>query len=444
VSADSHPINGSTLFSVGTPEEIDAATIQRITDSGSDQTWEIVAGIARFLTYLGTLLVAGIVVFLAFVDHRAHDRMSRFVSAGAVAGIVGAVLGVVAQTALEAGQGIEALTDWGTLSDTMTGTVGLSAALAVAGMVALWALSRRVPDRIWTPVAVAVGLASVGSLTLVGHNRTSEPVWLVSTADVVHAASAAIWFGGLVALVVTLRRQRADHEDPSESARVVGRFSVLATGAIVVVSLVGFALSWVEVGSLSKLTGTTYGWTLLAKVGVVVLVAVAGAYNHFVLVPAIGTAEEKGREEAWRQLRQTVLGESLGLVLVLAITAGLVNLTPAKSEAEVPEFSTVTTEMGDGEVEVFVDPAEAGSNELHISYWNADGELESGAAPLALEFSLPSAGVEPIRRDVDALAAGHWIYSGREFSIPGEWKLGLSLRIDDFTEVHTTIDVPIG
>lgn len=75
---------------------------------------------------------------------------------------------------------------------------------------------------------------------------------------------------------------------------------------------------------------------------VAAVLGVAG-YNNRRLVPAI----RRAGAGAWERLRTTVCLEVAGIVAVLLVTAVLVNLTPARTEAGVTGPLPTPTGMGD-------------------------------------------------------------------------------------------------
>ena len=73
-------------------------------------------------------------------------------------------------------------------------------------MVAVWALgrSRSLPVALGGPAAAVVLVADL----LTGHTITTDPTWLVMSADIVHLLAAALWAGGIAALLVAFRSSR--------------------------------------------------------------------------------------------------------------------------------------------------------------------------------------------------------------------------------------------
>ena len=186
-------------------------------------------------------------------------------------------------------------------------------------------------------------LLAAGSFALSGHTRSTDNELLAVSAAIVHTVTAAVWFGGLVLLAVVLWGRR-DEDEHTSSAGMVGRFSRVATVCVLAVGAAGVALSWSEVRALRALTSTTYGWTLLAKVGVVLVVGLIGAHNRFRVVPAIRRSPSATR--AWSLLRKSVRLEAAALVVAIALTAVLVNVTPARSAAGIGEIFSETVALG--------------------------------------------------------------------------------------------------
>src|SRR5690625_1292489 len=128
-------------------------------------------------------------------------------------------------------------------------------------------------------------------------------------ADIVHIASAAVWFGGLVALIaiVSDRRRR---DDPVGAGEAVSRFSALATVTVVALTVAGVIMGWMEAGGLSGLIDSTYGKVLIAKVLVVGSVVIGAWWNRNRFVPRLREAptDETGWSTFSRVVRLEVLG----------------------------------------------------------------------------------------------------------------------------------------
>ena len=219
------------------------------------------------------------------------------------------------------------------------------------------------------------------------------------------------------------------------------RFSRLATVALLLIGAAGTALAWGQVRSLDALTSTTYGWLLVAKVAVIAAVALVGLYNRTRLVPAVASAAEPSR--AKRLLGRTVAVEAGALVAAIALTAVLVNVTPARAALSEPYSDTQP--LGDGSANLVVDPADSGENSMHLYVLDEVGrptELPDGSE-VTFDLRLPAADIGPIEVVPFVAGPGHYQVDGSSLSVPGTWEITVSARVDRFEVETATFEVPI-
>lgn len=168
-----------------------------------------------------------------------------------------------------------------------------------------------------------VGVVAIAaSFALVGHAATTEPRLVSATAAVAHVLAAAVWGGGLLALVIVLTHRR--RRPVARGAGLVAvRYSVLATGGVLLAAAAGIALAVVRLDAVADLWTTAYGLALLAKAAVVAVVATIGAYNHFVIIPVLRrTPDHTGAQ----RLRRLILMEVGILIITVALTSVMVTL----------------------------------------------------------------------------------------------------------------------
>ena len=446
VSADGHPIRGSYTFSVGEETAIGKGVANGAFGGGSDRAYEIVDAIARAIAYLGVLGAAGYIL-IASVLRRDDDPspVGRPTTIAACVALVAILLQVPLQGALATGRGLTSITDASVLSPAIADGMGWAALVTALGLLAV-IITSGLP---WEGAARRVGLAGAAvaplGFVLTGHTRTMSPAVVGYLADLAHVAAAAVWFGGLIAVVVAVRRRRRD-DAPLEAAEAIARFSGWAAITAAVLIVAGVVLSWIQVGSIDALTTTLYGRLLLAKTALVVVVLAAAAWNRFRLVPRVAAAaiEEPPVDDgaSWRVLLRLVKLEVLLLVLVLVVTAVLSNVTPAKESVDKGPI-TVTAPFGEGSVDVTIDPAKAGRNDIHIYLFDADDRPDDDFEGADVSLELPSQGLGPFDRKAVDAGNGHYQLVATDLPLAGTWTMTVKVRVDRFTEQKATVSFPI-
>ena len=194
----------------------------------------------------------------------------------------------------------------------------ISGMLVVAGAVALATLVRTTLGRIACPPACVLILA--GSM-MASHSvaRLEHRGVLVALTLAHHLASAA-WIGGLPYLLLALRHS----QDTRTVGAIVSRFSRMAMASVAVLAGAGAALALVYAGSISAITGTTYGVMLLSKVALTLLLLVFGALNFSIVRTIRG-----GALPVLLPLRRFTEAEvGIGMTVLLA-AASLTSTPPA-------------------------------------------------------------------------------------------------------------------
>ena len=289
--------------------------------------------------------------------------------------------------------------------------------------------------------AISGAVLAAGSFALTGHTRNTSPAWVATVTDTVHVVAGATWFGGLVLLACALWWGR--ERSPADRAALIARFSTAAALVLAAVAVSGLVLGWFEVRAVRAITGSTYGWLLVAKVGVVAAVAGVAAWNRWGLLPSL-QADPDGENAEWAagRLRRTITLEATGLVVAVALTALLVNVTPGRVEAGVDTAYTTTVPIGDGTVDVILDPNRVGRNVLHLYLADAVG-APAEAEQVTVEMTLPSADIGPIERTTVDVGSGHWLLDTNDLTIGGRWQFDVLARRDQFTEDRATFEVVV-
>jgi copper transport protein len=328
VSEDSHPIDGSFVFSVGAPSAGGAASGGA--GLGPPDYVDPLFGFVRFLDFALLLLVAGgacaLVWPLAAAPPLLRSRLLTLLAAWAGALVFVALAGIVLQGAKAGGYGVGDALRWNSISsvlDTRFGRAWLFQA-AAAGLSVLLALAAR-KRRSLIPALVAAGGALVMAPSLSGHAGSGSN--LAAVADLAHLAAAAVWTGGLALVFVALLV--AGSERWQLAATAVPRFSRLAVVSVAVLISAGAINAYEELDSWSELWETTYGRLLLVKLALVVPLLALGVYNNRYSVPQLRSAASSPAER--RRFLRTAAGELALIVGVVAVTAALVSEPPGRT-----------------------------------------------------------------------------------------------------------------
>lgn len=278
VSSDSHPVSGAFTFSVG---KRTATSTQIDTGPAEDPLTGGLYDAARFLGYLAAALLIGTAAFALLCRPADPSALRRPLVIAWWTLLGSTVVLLFLRAPYEAGAGPGGAFDASALGRTLTGRPGwaLLARLVILLLTAAFLMwSARSGDR-RRPVLLAAGTALAVALALTWaaaeHASAGIQVPLAMTSSVLHLVATGVWLGGLVALLLTMRRA------PGDVLRdVVPRFSRIAYVSVNVLVMTGLYQSWRGLGSLPALTGTSYGRLLLAKLVVVTALLVAAGYSR--------------------------------------------------------------------------------------------------------------------------------------------------------------------
>lgn len=280
VSADSHPISGALIFSIGEPSATAAVLPADLTE---DPLTSSLYDITRYFAYGALALLIGVTFFLAVVLGGPSAVLRKLLLGGWLALLLASAVLLLLRGPYERGSGMGAALDLSVLRDTMVSRPGLAllarlALLAVAAFL-LVRVGRRGEREEWGKGALVCGaLLSVGlagTWAAAEHASAGIQVPVAMTSSVLHLLAMAVWLGGLTALLTVLYRA------PSTlSVAVVTRFSRLAFASVIVLVVTGVYQSWRGLGSWSAFTSTAYGEVLVAKLVAVLLLLVAAAFSR--------------------------------------------------------------------------------------------------------------------------------------------------------------------
>ncbi|WP_078309189.1 MULTISPECIES: cytochrome c oxidase assembly protein [unclassified Mycobacterium] len=199
----------------------------------------------------------------------------------------------------------------------------IAAGVAIASRVVLrWS---------WTPLLVLGSIATLMPLALVGHSATGGAHDLGTNSLIIHLVSAALWAGGLVALLIHALRGGGYLD---VAAR---RFSMLALWCYVAIGLSGIINALIRV-QLSDLFTTRYGWLLVGKATALLILGVLGYLQRRSAITALDEEPQN-----LRPLIRLAGVEAVIFAVTFGIAVGLgrtpppppVNLNPSPVEVAI-------------------------------------------------------------------------------------------------------------
>jgi copper transport protein len=195
-------------------------------------------------------------------------------------------------------------------------TLGYGICLTI--LATAWALD--LPALRWPAFLLAIALAWGYSLS--SHQATEPNASLLGeVADWVHLVAAMLWVGGVLTLAVVVWPLA-----PHMRRAAFLRFSRIAIGLVGVLVVAGTVVAIERLPELDDLWDTSYGRTLLVKIGLVVVALSWGGMHHLVVRPRL----ERG--DRVHRVRWSLLAESSVAIAVLLAAAVLVNGAPPPVE----------------------------------------------------------------------------------------------------------------
>lgn len=423
-SIDGHVVDGAFSFQIGTAASVSGQDLLDQVSGGAsaDAVVGRSLGVVRWVGFLGLVCVVGALLIGRWSG---AARLGSLYTAGAVMVLLAAVaaLGLYGAQVVAGGLGDAVRTSvWGDIATTRTGRWLLVRMICAAVLVLALSVRRR-DDRQWRLLASGAALGAVASWSASGHPAATDPSAAWGLLDAVHYGAAAVWSGGLLAMLWAGRAWRA----ADESTAALRRFSAVATVAVPVIVVTG-VVQGLHLGDIDDVTGTDWGRYLLVKVVLVAVLVTLGGVSRWLL-----------QHDHPGSVGRLVAAEALIGVAVLGLTAGLVGVPPREAVTAVPVSVTITN--AGVVVDVTVTPAAVGSNEVHIVVTPPGGNLDPVEGVTA-RVSLPAE--ETPFSPVTIANAGVNHYTGRvTFPTGGTWRLEIIVETAPAQTVLLATDVVV-
>ncbi|MFD0136406.1 copper resistance CopC/CopD family protein [Streptomyces sp. NPDC007148] len=352
---------------------------------------------------------------------------------------------------------------------------------------------------------VAAGLAATWAMA--EHASTGIQTGLAMPVDILHLLAVAVWLGGLTTMLVALYRvpsigkpavQRFSRvafasvvtlvaTGVYQSWRQLGSWSALTGTAYGQLLLVKVALvavlvgvAWISRRWTARLTDVpaAKAQRTAQKKRVTAKASAKGGGSNASRKGASDASERTAQlarqraamaaarakrlrdaDPARSGLRRSVLTETAVAVVVLAVTTALTATEPGRTE-EVAKAATSTAAQrsgplslkipfdtggqdGKGTVEVTLDPARVGANEMHLYVVRPNGRAFD-VPEVKVAFTLEAKSIGPLPVVPDRIATGHWSASGVQIPMAGDWKIAVTVRTSDIDQTSVSKNAKIG
>lgn len=466
-TVDGHRVRGSFVFSVGGPI---APVTPPAETSDQPLLQHPLEPVLRWLTLIGALTIAGGLVFELVVIPRALTgvnsddtlrRLAHRVSSRsmklqwlAIGLLLAASLGhLVLQTAgvndispfATLGPPLISLlagTDWGQL---WLWRIGCWLVLAlVLGLILASQIRQRggayPSQQALRGLALAVSLGMLLTLSLTSHGAATAEVRSAAVLnDYLHLLAAAIWVGGLFHLasaVPVIGETLTGMSRRRLLTQVVSRFSILAILSTGTLIITGIYSGWAQV-TIFQAVATPYGWTLVAKLLLIVPLLILGALNLFWVKPRLARDDRAGR---W--LRRITFGEVFFAVLVLLAVGLLTSLEPARQVASRqgigPTSQLAFQDSVEGaEIDLAIEPGRVGLNRFVVSLKDRQGRPITSVTDVTLSLDYQEAELGEAASSARPAGDGTFVVDGQLLSVAGLWQVELSIVRPDAFDART-------
>jgi copper transport protein len=448
ISADSHPIAGGLVFSVGAP----SANAARVSSGQPATSMAMRTGVAaaRFVGYAGLILLAGPVIFLLLLWPRrlATSGPARMALAGGALLFVGTLAELALQVPYQSGGDFSAEA----ARQVFSSPYGWAHLVRLAALGALLVFLRDVVEgragRVDRTLLGLLGVLGLATWPISGHPSASRLAAVSVVADAAHLAAMATWMGGLIVLATFLLRQGSSRE----LRAILPTWSRWALLAVITITASGAINALIEIDSFQGLFHTLYGQLILAKIVLLAVIVVVAAQARRWVARTYSTGrpgssaivDEDDERAVGKRLRRGVLIELGVAVAVVAIASVLVQSTPARNATAGADTSgpySVTLTNALYQLQVDIEPLATGLNTLHLYAYTPTG------APIkVLEWhataALPAQGIEPVDIPLVVLTDNH--VSGQVAMLnAGAWTLRFTLRTSELDQASVSQQVPV-
>ncbi|MBL1241814.1 MAG: CopD family protein [OCS116 cluster bacterium] len=273
--------------------------------------WSVLLIVTKMTLYISSFLAVGSVVFLASfrtVQNDIFAATKRLIYISVPLAIISSIGFLLVQTGYIMEDGVAGMFDIEMLEMFLQENIGSSLYMRVVGVALLLLAVVFMPQQYWLHGIFAILVAA--SFAMIGHATGDNQIY-TTILLVIHLLAVSFWLGALWPLYLSANQP--------EGADMLERFGKIASIVVPLLIVVGVLFAIYIVGSVSALFDSSYGISLLVKVGIVGLLLGLASLNKIYFVPQIAAQNR----QAVKWLRLTIMVEAAAFLAIFALTAAL-------------------------------------------------------------------------------------------------------------------------
>ena len=485
-AVDGHRTAGTFAFTVGPigPSQTPAPP-PLVVDGGGSAPPRWLAVTNRWLAFTAMAALIGAVVFPAIVlpagvralraDERTTEEIARKVARILRITIVAALAVIVLTTAASlwmqawsaGGEAFSLKTMSDVWTDTRFGEILTLRVSIIAGAVLLSALalpklrSLVARSELLEPTWVALAICAFAlplTTSLNSHSAAeSSNTEIYVASDWLHLLAGSIWIGGLFqfvllsSVILPLTDRRAQF-----LGGIIPRFSQVALVSVFVIVATGVFQWWHFLRGISAVFDSDWGYTLVAKVALLLPLLLLAAFNLLVVRPRFvssvfgGIRTASSRLLTWeRRFRWAVAAEVAfaGAILVVAalLTESSIPTRNTSVIAAPPTPSGLAQSIDTGDLNIALDvyPGRAGPNELGVFLTDLDGD-DKPVQNVIVRYKYLDKNLGENEDLADPFhPPTHYILETSQLSLAGKWEIETIIRREGLLDARATFTIEI-
>ena len=289
---------------------------------------------------------------------------------------------------------------------TAFGTTWLIRMIITIILLGIWFWMERKPrlsPKKHVPMLVA-SLVLIFTTTMMGHGAATE-LTAPMILDYVHNLLASVWIGGVIFFGFVLLPTLASL-DGIQKAKVtlamLPRYSGMITIALGILIITGPTLLWFLESDVPSLINSTYGFLIIAKIMLAIVLIGFGAFYQFKIQKQAERNLKSGKTFTFNKLSKPLKAEAMVGIVLLGVVALLVNSSLPAGEIQTADAQGVTLGFSSilfseqAKFDVSIIPVGIGPNTISVLVSTVSGEPLPDISSLKIKVSNPQRNVAPI------------------------------------------------